>query len=222
VQNDAERKRSLSRLRYLSARCAFAGEQGQNAFPWRRRRSLYRTLVAEVLLQHTPVARVVPVFERMTRTWTTAAALAAARALDVERILSPLGLQRRRSRSLRLLARDIRGWRISKIRLHDYRHLAGVGPYTAGVSYAVTHNKPAGFMDAGMERMLRRYLGEPRISRATLVNHVLATTQLRAPRLVAWGLLDLSRTVCAGEPKCLACPLRRRCQAVVTAQVINS
>ncbi|MGZ6825914.1 MAG: A/G-specific adenine glycosylase, partial [Mycobacteriales bacterium] len=47
--------------------------------PWRRPGTTpYAVLVSEVMLQQTPVARVVPAYEAWLERWPTAAALAAA------------------------------------------------------------------------------------------------------------------------------------------------
>src|SRR5438309_1169657 len=86
-------------LRLLRRECGKVGRRGASSFAWRRRPTLFRVLVAEVLLQHTPSKRVVPVFEELVRRWPTFRSLARAKTAEVEAILRPLGLQRRRARA---------------------------------------------------------------------------------------------------------------------------
>src|SRR2546426_10366004 len=68
---------SAERLRMFRRKCVQFGRRDVASFPWRRRPTPYRVLLAEVLLQHTPSARVVDVFERVVRLWPTVATLAA-------------------------------------------------------------------------------------------------------------------------------------------------
>ena len=62
--------------------------------PWRRTRDRYRVLVAEAQLQATPVARVLPYYERFIARWPTAADLAAAELGEVLAAWQGLGLSR--------------------------------------------------------------------------------------------------------------------------------
>jgi A/G-specific adenine glycosylase len=91
--------------------------------------------------------------------------------------------------------------------------MPGVGPYTAGVTLAVASRQPVPFVDAGISRLLRRYFGLPQVGAQdrrvwSLAKLIVGT---RNPRLLAWGLLDLSRTVCRVKPRCDICPLRPEC-----------
>jgi A/G-specific adenine glycosylase len=63
--------------------------------PWRRTRDRYLVLVAEAQLQATPVARVLPYYERFARLWPTAGDLARASLGDVLGEWQGLGYPRR-------------------------------------------------------------------------------------------------------------------------------
>ncbi|MDP9436306.1 MAG: A/G-specific adenine glycosylase, partial [Actinomycetota bacterium] len=64
--------------------------------PWRRRgTSPYAVLVSEVMLQQTPVARVVPAYEAWLARWPTAAALAGDEPGEAVRMWGRLGYPRR-------------------------------------------------------------------------------------------------------------------------------
>src|SRR3954447_9698239 len=64
--------------------------------PWRRPgTSPWAVLVSEVMLQQTPVARVLPAYEEWLARWPTPAALAAAPAGEAVRQWGRLGYPRR-------------------------------------------------------------------------------------------------------------------------------
>jgi A/G-specific adenine glycosylase len=176
---------------------------------------LYNVLVAEVLLQHTPSARVVPVFTRLVGRWPSFRALAGASGRDLERLLRPLGLQRRRAGALIAIAKTVVGEWSDKVPADDASLLAlpGVGTYTAGVTIAVARKRPAKFVDGGLARLYRRYFGlapgpvrDPQLE--SLTQRLLTGGDTR---LMAWGLLDLSRVMCRPRPRCGVCPLSRLC-----------
>ncbi|HEU5207274.1 MAG TPA: A/G-specific adenine glycosylase, partial [Gaiellaceae bacterium] len=94
--------------------------------PWRRTRDPYAILVSEVMLQQTPVERVVQRYLEWLERWPTAESLAAASTADVIRAWQGLGYNRRAvslQRAARRIARE--GWP------DDLMSLPGVGPYTA-------------------------------------------------------------------------------------------
>src|ERR1022692_2447842 len=68
----------------------------QRDLPWRRPdATAWAVLVSEVMLQQTPVARVLPVYEAWLARWPTPASLAAASAGDAVRAWGRLGYPRR-------------------------------------------------------------------------------------------------------------------------------
>jgi A/G-specific adenine glycosylase len=167
--------------------------------PWRRTRDRYLVLVAEAQLQATPVARVVPYYERFTERWPTAADLARAELGDVLAEWHGLGYPRR-ARNLHAAARVVaeRGW---PERLTD---LPGVGPYTASAIRCFADGHDVLPVDTNAARVLGRRFpqGWP-----------------GAPQGAAWeagqAVMDLGRLWCtARRPRCDAgCPLRGGCPA---------
>lgn len=203
---------ALSALRLAATRY---GQRGDHVFPWRQHLSPYRSLVAEVLLQHTPADRVVPIFERLASRWPTFEALARARKPVLIALLEPLGLQHRRADALIRLARAVREHGEPR-EADGWSHLPGVGPYTAGILHAVVAERPAPFVDGGIARLLRRYFGLRNSARPSkdrrlwrLANELIAGPKVR---FLAWGLVDLARKVCRPEPACPECPLRTGCR----------
>jgi A/G-specific adenine glycosylase len=169
--------------------------------PWRRTRDRYAVLVAEAQLQATPVARVLPYYERWMERWPTAEALAGARLGDVLAAWHGLGYPRR-ARNLHAAARRIAaaGWPPPG-RLTD---LPGVGAYTAAAIRCFADGEAVLPVDTNVGRVLARRFpaGWP-----------------GTPRGAGWevgqALMDLGRLWCtARAPRCEAgCPVRDGCPA---------
>lgn len=100
--------------------------------PWRKKRTLYRTLVSEIMLQQTTVSTVINHFERFLREYPDIKSLAASTEDQIVMSWKGLGYYRR-ARNLRKAAIDIQknhGGRIPT----SYELLLeinGIGPYTA-------------------------------------------------------------------------------------------
>src|SRR3978361_110528 len=103
-------------------------EAVRRPLPWPCTRDPWAILVAEVMLQQTQAARVVPHYERFLARFPVPGALAAAPAAEAIAAGSGLGYNRR-VLALRAAAGVVaaRGWP-EPARLEE---LPGVGPYTA-------------------------------------------------------------------------------------------
>jgi A/G-specific adenine glycosylase len=174
-------------------------EEGAD-LPWRRTRDRYRVLVAEAQLQATPVARVLPYYERFIARWPSVADLAGAGLGDVLAEWQGLGYPRR-ARNLHAAARMVAasGWPAPE-RLED---LPGVGAYTAAAIRCFADGADVLPVDTNAARVVARRFpdGWP-----------------GAPGL-GWeagqAVMDLGRLWCtARAPRCDdGCPLRDGCPA---------
>lgn len=186
------------------------GRHGR-ALPWRRTRDPYRILVSEVMLQQTPVARVVPAYGRFLRRFPTMRSLARATLGAVLVEWSGLGYPRR-ARDLHRAAVAGRG-RVPRD-VAGLDALPGVGAYTAGAVACFSTGAAVAFADTNIRRVLGRVL----LGRtATQREAVELDAALIPPRDAArWhhALMDLGATVClARAPRCDACPVRAACLA---------
>lgn len=174
--------------------------------PWRRTRDRYRVLVAEAQLQATPVARVLPYYERFISLWPTAADMADADLGEVLAEWQGLGYPRR-ARNLHAAAGVLAssGW---PERLTD---LPGVGAYTAAAIRCFADGEDVLPVDTNAARVVARRFpgGWP-----------------GAPGL-GWeagqAIMDLGRLWCtARAPRCAeGCPLRAGCPAAEAGTVIE-
>jgi len=108
---------------------AWYASSGRHDLPWRRTRDPWAVLVCEVMLQQTPVARVLPRWGRFLDRWPTPVSCAAAPLDAVLREWDGLGYPRRAVALWRCAATVASaGWPADEAGL---RALPGIGAYTA-------------------------------------------------------------------------------------------
>jgi A/G-specific adenine glycosylase len=193
--------------------------------PWRPvdpktgRRDPYRSLVSEVMLQQTQVARVVEKYEPFLRRFPTIAALAAAPLDDVLAEWSGLGYYRR-ARHLHACAKAVveRHVGVLPADVPSLLKLPGIGRYTAGAIASLVYHRPAPIVDGNVARVLLRVCGQAVDQQAGMVWSWAEAERLAAASkdIAAFneGLMELGATVCTpANPRCDACPLARACVA---------
>jgi|YNPBryunderm2012_1023409.scaffolds.fasta_scaffold01623_4 A/G-specific adenine glycosylase len=184
--------------------------------PWRREpRDPYRVWLAEVMLQQTQVATVIPYYERWLARFPTLEALAAAPLDEVLKLWEGLGYYAR-ARHFHAAARAVmsaHGGRVPHT-LPALLALPGVGRYTAGAVASLAFNADAPVLDGNVKRVLSRIYGLRAPKDAALWQ--LAEALLPSGRAGAFNeaLMDLGSLVCLPRaPRCALCPLRERCAA---------
>ncbi|WP_146899317.1 A/G-specific adenine glycosylase [Cellulomonas aerilata] len=189
--------------------------------PWRAPdRTPWGVLVSEVMLQQTPVVRVLPVWEQWLRVWPVPADLAAAGTADVLRAWGRLGYPRRALR-LQECARAIteRHDGVVPSDEDELRALPGIGSYTAAAVVAFAYGGRSVVLDTNVRRVLARAVdGAALPSPAHTVAEVRRATALvpDAPGdAAAWAAasMELGAVVCtARAPRCGACPVADLCR----------
>lgn len=178
----------------------------------------YTKVVSEVLLQRTQapvVSEFLPTFLAAFPSWD---AIAASNEEKVGIILRPLGLWRRRAKSLVALSGDISRregkWPETRPELET---MPAVGQYVASAVLMFEHGTPAPLMDASMARVLRRYFEiTPEKADIRYDKHLQETAHavVDAPETVDlnWAILDFAALQCKkNRPECESCPLRSSC-----------
>ena len=187
--------------------------------PWRRPgTSPWAVLVSEVMLQQTPVARVLPAYEAWLARWPTPAALAGEPAGGAVRQWGRLGYPRRALRlhtaAVAIVARH--GGSVPEA-YGDLLALPGVGAYTAAAVASFAFGQRHTVLDTNVRRVLARAVGgvadatgsltAPELRRAD----ELVPPDDRAPRW-AVAVMELGALVCtARAPHCSRCPLTSAC-----------
>jgi A/G-specific adenine glycosylase len=188
--------------------------------PWREpSASAWAVLVSELMLQQTPVARVLPIYEAWLRRWPEPAALAASSTGDAVRAWGRLGYPRR---ALRLHAAAVaiveRHGGVVPAPYDDLLALPGVGDYTAAAVASFAYRRRHVVLDTNVRRVLTRMVAghefpAPAVSRA---ERELASGLLPddGPTAAAWAVatMELGAVVCvAAAPRCAACPVDDLC-----------
>jgi A/G-specific adenine glycosylase len=186
--------------------------------PWRRPgTSPYAVLVSEVMLQQTPVARVVPAYEAWLARWPTAAALAADSPGEAVRVWGRLGYPRR---ALRLHAACVEittryGGELPTT-VEELLTLPGVGDYTARAVAAFALRQRHAVVDTNVRRVVARVVEGVADAAVTKRDLVLVEELLPAedePAATASiALMELGALLCtARAPRCGGCPVRDAC-----------
>lgn len=193
-------------------------ESNGRKLPWRSVKAAgYEKICVEVLLQQTraeSVAKLYPSFFNRFSSWHH---LAACEVGDLEEVLRPLGLWRRRAIRLRELA-EYASTRDGKFPIDPAEHagIPAVGQYVSNAIQLFQHGARRPLLDVNMARVLERYLrprghadirSDPFLQQAAawLVNDPNAVR-------VNWGVLDFAAAICwRGKPLCEQCPASLKC-----------
>ena len=192
----------------------------QRDLPWRRSDATpWAVLVSEIMLQQTPVARVLPVYAAWLARWPTPTSLAASPAGDAVRAWGRLGYPRR---AIRLHATaqalvDRHGGEVPSS-ADVLRELPGIGSYTAAAVASFAFGQRHAVLDTNVRRVLARLVaGQPRPrSTPSPAERRMAESLLPAEPAVAarWSVavMELGALVCtAASPRCAECPVARHC-----------
>jgi A/G-specific adenine glycosylase len=188
--------------------------------PWRRpERTPWGVLVSEVMLQQTPVDRVVPTWEAWLQRWPTPADLAADPPGDAVRMWGRLGYPRRAVRLHAAASACVERFGGVVPSAHDdLRSLPGVGEYTAAAVRAFAFGRRSVVLDTNVRRVLARVAvgaEHPRPSLSAAERELAATlVPDDDPTAVRWSIavMELGALVCtAASPRCEACPVRAQC-----------
>ncbi|MGH8889619.1 MAG: A/G-specific adenine glycosylase [Acidothermaceae bacterium] len=189
--------------------------------PWRRPSAgPWAVLVSEIMLQQTPVARVLPAYERWLAKWPTASDLARDSPGEAVRAWDRLGYPRR---ALRLHAAavaivDRHGGRVPSSFL-ELRALPGIGDYTAAAVATFAFGQRHAVLDTNVRRVLARVVGGfalPASASVTVAERARAVSLLPDDEKLAArfsvALMELGALVCRAQaPQCAECPIVSMC-----------
>ena len=179
--------------------------------PWRLTRDPWEILVAEMMLQQTQVARVIPKWESFLAMFPNPVACAEAPLADVLMLWQGLGYPRR-ARNLHATACEVadqHGGRLPAD-LEVLLTLPGIGPYTARAVLAFAYERDVAVVDTNIARVLARAGGKrltPKRAQAMADESV--------PHGEGWTwnqvIMDLGAIRCRPSPICDDCPLASTC-----------
>ena len=188
--------------------------------PWRAPGATpWAVLVSEIMLQQTPVARVLPEYRSWMARWPTPAALAAEPAGEAIRQWGRLGYPRRalRLHEAATILTERHGGEVPAD-VDALRALPGVGGYTAAAVASFAFGQRHAVLDTNVRRVLARLVaGQPGPAASlSVAEQRLAGSLLPAEPAVAarWSVavMELGALVCtAASPRCGGCPVARGC-----------
>ena len=197
----------------------------QRDLPWRRPGTgAWAVLVSEVMLQQTPVARVVPAYDAWLARWPTPAALAAEPSGEAVRMWGRLGYPRR---ALRLHAAAVvvvqqHGGELPRT-VEGLLGLPGVGDYTARAVTAFAFRQRVPVVDTNVRRVVARAVEGVADAAVTKRDLVLVEALLPAgdeeAATASIALMELGALVCtARAPRCAVCPVQATCAWTAAGQ----
>jgi A/G-specific adenine glycosylase len=188
--------------------------------PWRAPGvSPWAVLVSEIMLQQTPVSRVLPAYAAWLARWPTPAALAADPAGEAVRQWGRLGYPRR---ALRLhetadIVTEKYAGELPSTR-DELLALPGIGAYTAAAVAVFAFGRKHAVLDTNVRRVLarveygREFPGaQPSVAEYRLAESLLPEDDAIAAR---WSVavMELGALTCtAAAPRCDDCPVAQQC-----------
>ena len=189
--------------------------------PWRDPDAgAWAVLVSEIMLQQTPVARVLPAYRAWLDRWPTPAALAADSVGAAVRAWGRLGYPRRAMR-LHQAATTItaRHGGVVPDDVEALRELPGIGDYTAAAVAVFAYHRRLPVLDTNVRRVLARAVDgtalpgpSVRVAERETARELLPTDSAEAAR---WSVavMELGALVCTARgPRCDGCPIADRCR----------
>lgn len=189
----------------------------QRDLPWRKS-DPWGVLVSEIMLQQTPVNRVLPVYEFWMHTWPSPRALASATPAEVITAWGRLGYPRRALRlheCAKVIATQYQG-RVPETE-SELRALPGIGEYTAAAIMAFAFKKRSLVLDINIRRLFSRlYRGKEHPSTSPTKSEKSEYESYipkRDAHLWAAATMELGALICTSKnPICGRCPVANHCK----------
>lgn len=192
-------------------------KENKRDLPWRKS-DAWGVLVSEIMLQQTPVQRVLPIYQEWMKRWPTAADLAKATPAQVITAWGRLGYPRRALRlyeCAKVITTEHKGI-IPKEEI-ELRKLPGVGEYTAAAMVAFAFQGKSLVLDINIRRLFSRlYQGEEAPTatptKAERIEYAQYVPDKKA-HLWAAATMELGALICtAKKPLCGRCPVADQCK----------
>lgn len=191
-------------------------KKNKRDLPWRNT-DAWGVLVSEIMLQQTPVARVLPIYIEWMKRWPTPAALAAATPAQVITAWGRLGYPRRALRlheCAKVISTQYKG-RIPETQ-SELRELPGIGDYTSAAIIAFAFEGRSLVLDINIRRVFARVIDGVEVPTAAPTKSEREDREklipAKNPHLWAAATMEIGALICtAKNPKCGQCPLADQC-----------
>jgi A/G-specific adenine glycosylase len=191
-------------------------KKNRRDLPWRNT-DAWGVLVSEIMLQQTPVARVLPIYIEWMKRWPTPAALAAATPAQVITAWGRLGYPRRALRlheCAKVISKQHKG-RIPDTE-SELRELPGIGDYTSAAIIAFAFEGRSLVLDINIRRVFARVIDGVEVPTAAPTKSERQEREKlipsKNPHVWAAATMELGALICtAKNPQCGQCPLADQC-----------
>ena len=191
-------------------------KKNKRDLPWRNT-DAWGVLVSEIMLQQTPVARVLPIYIEWMKRWPTPAALAAATPAQVITAWGRLGYPRRALRlheCAKVISTQYKG-RIPDTE-SELRELPGIGDYTSAAIIAFAFEGRSLVLDINIRRVFARVIDGVEVPTAAPTKSERHEREKlipsKNPHVWAAATMELGALICtAKNPHCGQCPLADQC-----------
>ncbi len=193
------------------------GSHHYRELPWRRGRTPYRILLAEVVLRRTTATAASKVYGQLLYDYPDIDSLSRAAEDDLRSALSAVGYQNQRAQILKAIAVFILGEFHGEIpdNTQDLLRIPNVGPYTAAAVLSLGYGIPAAMVDSNVLRIVGRVFvhslsNKPRFKEVEGICETLLPKDRHESFNLA--LLDLGGIVCKYDrPRHEVCPISSVC-----------
>jgi A/G-specific adenine glycosylase len=206
-------------MSFTTATSAWFREAARD-LPWRRPETgAWGVLVSEIMLQQTPVSRVLEPYAAWMLRWPTPTALAGDSAGEAVRMWGRLGYPRRalRLHACAVVITSAYGGDVPDD-VEALLALPGVGDYTARAVAAFAFGQRAAVVDTNVRRVIARAVlgqgeaGPPSTARDLAAAEALLPEDAAEAAHLSAALMELGALICtARSPACGSCPVGAFC-----------
>lgn len=191
-------------------------QQNGREFPWREKsRSPYEILVGEVMLQKTRAENVVECYNEFVENYPSPEELVEAGESEIKSIVKPLGLYRRRAKTLKEIGVFFTSNDPSRGK-NEIENIHGVGKYIKNAFLSIAHGEPRPIVDVNVKRVISRFFSlevkdDPRRD-PELWEFARELVPEKKCRSFNLAIVDFGALVCKkSNPSCKTCPLGEKC-----------
>lgn len=208
----------------------------ENSFsdlPWRKNRTLFSTLVSEIMLQQTTVGTVLNRYPDFIKKLNSIEKIAKLSESDMTHAWKGLGYYRR-ARNLKKACESILKNFNGEIPLDpiELKSISGIGDYTTHAILSVGANLNYLSVDANLERVIARLYCIETPKGPKLIKEIykrfnegkILKKEFKqfGGRVVNESLMDLGRNICkAQKPKCEICFLKKDCESYRSQKTLS-
>lgn len=197
-------------------------KKNKRVLAWREKRTPYRVLVAEKLLQQTAANDLVTAaFHRIIGQYPTIKSLAQGDEMHLRGVFQQLGFHYRAHELVKLAKHLVERYKgVIPRKVETLLKCPGLGDYSSRAILCFGFGEPAPLVDTNIGRLIKRLIGHnqsigPNPARDRKLR---ATAEWLLPPFDSaeynFGLLDICSKICtARQPRCNMCPLKSMCSS---------